>query len=64
MAVSEEMIKEEEQKQNTKRTCEWIKTKKVECRFPELMSLTFVSGQYHHSICLCCLLGWYLEKCL
>jgi hypothetical protein len=34
MAVTEEMLREEEEKL-TKPKCKWILNKKVECRFPE-----------------------------
>jgi hypothetical protein len=34
MSVSEEMVKEEEAKQQTKIFCPWIKSKQLECRFP------------------------------
>jgi hypothetical protein len=61
MCVSEEMVKEEEAKQQTKIFCFWIKNKQVECRFPNQIRIasTYIEG---YLVCLCCLLGRHLEQ--
>lgn len=60
MGVSEEMVKEEEAKQQTKIFCPWIKSKQVECRFPN--QIRMATSYERHLICLCCLLGRHLEQ--
>jgi hypothetical protein len=61
MGVSEEMVKEEITKQQTKIICPWIKNKQVECRFPNQIRMV-CSYNERHLICLCCLLGRHLEQ--
>jgi hypothetical protein len=53
MSVSEEMVKEEEAKQQTKIFCPWIKSKQLECRFPNQIRMAS-SYNERHLICLCC----------
>ena len=61
MGVTEEMVKEEEAKQQAKILCFWIKNKQVECRFPDQIR---IASSYieRYLVCLCCLLGRHLEQ--
>jgi hypothetical protein len=61
MGVSEEMVKEKEAKQQTKMFCFWIKSKQLECRFPNQIKGAW-TGNQQLLICLCCLLGLHLEQ--
>jgi hypothetical protein len=61
MGVSEEMVKEEVAKQQAKMFCFWIKSKQVECRFPDQIRMAS-SYNERHLVCLCCLLGRHLEQ--
>ena len=59
MAVTEEMLREEEKL--TKPKCKWIVARKVECRFPEEMQ-AYSGPERRLLVCICCLFGRHLEK--
>lgn len=48
--------------ENKRRNCNWVKKKKMLCRFPDEMCRTDWTFERKWSWCNCCLLGMLMEK--